>query len=96
MFLNEISRITRFWPLMANLGNHESTLPKSLYLFDESFIIGNVSTKGGNYQRTQTYRFANKTTFLMFDPYLEIYKTGTKAQYATMRNTIFEAARQAR
>lgn len=22
MFLNEISRITRFWPMMANLGNH--------------------------------------------------------------------------
>ena len=37
LFLHEISRITRFWPIMATFGNHESTLPKSYYLFDESF-----------------------------------------------------------
>ena len=52
MFLNEVARISRFWPLMPNLGNHESLLPKSLYLFEESFIIGGVSTKEGSYKRT--------------------------------------------
>lgn len=82
--------------MMANLGNHESTLPKSLYLFDESFTIGGISTKSGSWERTETYRFEDKATFLLFDPYLEVYKRGSKSQYASMKNKIFAEARNAR
>lgn len=25
LFLNEVSRVSRFWPMIVNVGNHEST-----------------------------------------------------------------------
>jgi len=88
LFLNEISRITRFWPIVINPGNHESCLPKSMYLFENSFIIGRLSTADGIYERVQTYRFTNRTTFVLFDPFLEIYKSSTPQNYSIMKNSI--------
>lgn len=96
LFLNEISRITRFWPILTNAGNHESTLPKSMYLFENSFVIGRLSTADGIYQRVQTYRFVNRTTFLLFDPFLEIYKIGTPTQYQAMKSSIIAELHNAR
>lgn len=55
---------------MATLGNHETFRPKSQYLFENSFEIGNISATNGNWQRTQGYRFTNRSTFLFFDPWL--------------------------
>lgn len=63
--------------MIVNVGNHESTIPKCMYLFENSFVIGRLSTVDGVYQRVQSYRFANRTTFVFFDPFLEIYKIGT-------------------
>lgn len=76
--------------MVANLGNHESTLKKSMYLFENSFVIGRLSTADGNFERVQTYRFVNRTTFLLFDPFLEIYKKNTPQQYETMKSKIKE------
>lgn len=88
LFMKEVSRVSRFWPILTTVGNHESTLPKSMYLFENSFVIGRLTTLDKNYQRTQVYRFANRTTFLFFDPFLEIYKIGSPEQYATMTAAI--------
>ena len=77
LFLNEVSRISRYWPIIANVGNHESTEPKCMYLFENSFVIGRLSTADGVFERVQSYRFVNRTTFVFFDPFLEIYKRGT-------------------
>ena len=96
MFLNELSRITAYWPMIVNVGNHESTLKKSMYLLENSFVIGRLSTADGVYERVQTYRFVNRTSFLFFDPFLEIYKIGTDKQYQTMKDKIIEKLWDAR
>jgi len=70
LFLNETSRISRFWPILTTVGNHESMRPKSMYLFENSFIIGRLTTQDNIYERVQSYRFANRTTFVFFDPFL--------------------------
>ena len=51
--------------------------PKSMYLFENSFVIGRLTTQDKVYERVQAYRFANRATFLYFDPFLEIYKIST-------------------
>lgn len=81
---------------MTTVGNHESMRPKSMYLFENSFAIGRLSIADGNYERVQSFRFVNRTTFLLFDPFLEIYKTGTPAQYETMATQIKDELQQAR
>lgn len=67
-----------------------------MYLFENSFVIGRLSTADGNFERVQTYRFANRTTFLLFDPFLEIYKKNTPEQYETMKNSIKRSLQKAR
>lgn len=64
-----MSRISKYWPILATVGNHEVFRPKSLYLFEQGFVIGNISTQKGNFQRTQGYRFVNRTKIVFFDPY---------------------------
>jgi hypothetical protein len=62
-----------------------------MYLFENSFSIGRLTTIDDNYERVQAFRFVNKTTFLLFDPFLEIYKMGTPTQYETMKAVIKKA-----
>ena len=95
-FLNELTRVTRFWPMLVNVGNHESMLPKSMYLFEKSFVIGRLTTQDGVYERVQAYRFENRVSFLFYDPFLEIYKIGNKEQYTTMFNAIKKGLVEAR
>ena len=44
--------------------------PKSMYLFENSFVIGRVTATDKIYDRVQAYRFKDRATFVYFDPYL--------------------------
>lgn len=84
--------------MLVNVGNHESMRPKSMYLFENSFVIGRLTTQDKIYERVQGYRFANWATFLYYDPFLEIYNISTPQNYSVMKksmqNQILEARKK--
>lgn len=68
--MKELERVSKYWPMIPNSGNHETGHSKSMYLFENSFVIGNISTSKGSFNRAQKYRFAGRFTLIHYDPYL--------------------------
>ena len=76
-FMNELEKVSPYWPIILVPGNHDDVTPGNRYLQTHSFEIGRLAVEDGNYTRVKWMRFPNLVNVVMFDPFWEIYNKAT-------------------
>ena len=75
--MGELERLSTYWPIVIIPGNHDDYTPGNRYLLENSFDIGRLTVRDGNFTRVKWYRFANQLNLLFFNPYYEVYGFAT-------------------